>query len=58
MNADNWGVHPFGETVRHGDKDAVTVSPIIVPVRTVQSFTIGIPVKRRRALLASNPIEE
>jgi hypothetical protein len=48
-------VHPFGET--RGQRRSYG-SMIIPPAPTVQSFMIAIPVKRRRALLASNPIEE
>ena len=49
------GVSPWSET--RGKRRSYR-SMIIALVRSVQSFMIAIPVKRRRALLASNPIEE
>ena len=49
------GVNPFGET--RGERRSYR-SMIIAPAQTVQSFILAVPVKRRRALLASNPIEE
>jgi hypothetical protein len=54
MHTDN-GVHPLGET--RGQRRSYR-SMIISPSGTVQCFILAVPVKRRRALLASNPIEE
>jgi hypothetical protein len=54
MNADN-GVNPFGETRR---ERRTYRSMIIRFLYAVHSFILPVPVKRSRALLASNPIEE
>ena len=54
MNADD-GVHPICETE---EKRRSYRSMIIRFLRLVQYFMIAVPVKRRRAMLASNPIEE
>ena len=39
-------------------KDAAYHSMVIPFIGFVYCFMIGVPVKRRRAMLASNPIEE
>jgi hypothetical protein len=54
MNTDN-GVNPFGET---RGKRRTYRSMIICFLFAVHSFILAVPVKRRRALLASNPIKE
>ena len=54
MNTDD-GVNPFGETRSKRRSYRSMINPSL---RFVQCFMIGLPVKRRRALLASNPIEE
>jgi hypothetical protein len=51
----NDGVNPFGET--RGKRRSYR-SMIIRLARAVQHFMMAVPVKRRRALLASNPIKE
>ena len=50
-----FGVNPIRET--RGKRRSYR-SMIIPSIGSVQCFKIGLPVKRRRALLASNPIEE
>jgi hypothetical protein len=54
MNTNN-GVDPFGETRKKRRSYRSMINP---PGRFVQCFMIGLSVKRRRALLASNPIKE
>jgi len=49
------GVNPSGET--RGKRRSYH-SMINSSLLSVQYFMIGLPVKRRRAMLASNPIEE
>ena len=49
------GVNPFGETRGKRRRYRLMVNPSFP---FVHCFMIGLPVKRRRALLASNPIEE
>jgi len=51
----DYGVNPICET--RGKRRSYR-SMIIGFARAVQHFMMAVPVKRRRALLASNPIEE
>ena len=54
MNTDH-GVNPWSETQGKEHSYRSMINPFF---KFVHCFTIGVPVKRRRALLASNPIEE
>jgi hypothetical protein len=57
MNADNLMILGCTPWVRHGGKDAVPFNAISF-CRLCPVLNLRVPVKQRRALLASNPIEE